>query len=33
MLLTNSRINVRSGELIAGSTDFVVTGEIKLKFA
>ena len=33
LLLTNSRINVRSGELIAGSTDFVVTGEIKLKFA
>jgi hypothetical protein len=32
LLLTNSRINVRAGELIAGSTDFVVSGEIALRF-
>jgi len=32
LLLTNSRINVRADELIAGSTDFVVSGEINLRF-
>lgn len=33
LLLTNSKINVRAGELIEGSTDFVVTGEVGLRFA
>ena len=32
LLLTNSRISVRAGDLITGSTDFVVTGEIGLRF-
>lgn len=32
LLLTNSRINVRATELMTGSTDFVVTGEIGLRF-
>ncbi len=32
LLLTNSRINVKAGDLITGSSDFVVTGEIGLRF-
>ena len=31
LLLTNARINTRADQLIAGSTDFVVTGEIAVK--
>jgi len=33
LLLTNSRINTRADQLIAGSSDFVVTGEISVKLA
>jgi hypothetical protein len=33
LLLTNSRINTRADNLITGSSDFVVTGEIRIKFA
>ena len=33
LLLTNSRVNVRATELLTGSTDFVVTGEIGLRFS
>ena len=32
ILLSKSRVNVRAGDLITGSADFVVTGEIGLKF-
>lgn len=31
LLLTNSRVNTRADSLIAGSSDFVVTGEIAIK--
>ena len=33
LLLTNSKVNVRATELMTGSTDFVVTGEIGLRFS
>jgi hypothetical protein len=33
LLLTNTRINTRADALIAGSSDFVVTGEIAIKIA
>lgn len=33
LLLTNSRINTRADQLIVGSTDFVATGDIEVKFA
>ena len=33
ILLTNSRINIRADEAIAGSADFVATGEVAIKFA
>lgn len=33
LLLTNSRINTRADALIAGSSDFVITGEIAIKIA
>lgn len=32
LLLNKSKVNVRAGELITGSADFVATGEIGLKF-
>ena len=31
ILLTNSRLNTRAGEIIVGSADFVATSEIKIK--
>lgn len=31
LLLTNSRINTRADQIIAGSSDFVITGEIAVK--
>lgn len=31
LLLTNSRLNIRAGDLIAGTADFVVTGEIAVR--
>lgn len=33
LLLTNSRLNIRAGDLIAGTADFVVTGEIEVRVA
>lgn len=33
LLLSKSKVNVRAGDLISGSADFVATGEIALKFS
>jgi len=33
ILLTNSRLNTRAGDIIAGTADFVATSEIKIKVA
>jgi len=33
ILLTNTRLNTRAGEIIAGTADFVATSEIRLKTA
>jgi hypothetical protein len=33
ILLTNSKISIRAGDIISGTSDFVVTGEVKLRVA